>query len=92
MLPPNDFTGLGPIDSSMATVIGLFYEVMEEEDRKMRTGSYTHQDLEVKNEKMVQHQEEDISKLLEEESTEQVADKNKTGIFKAMKDWFSNFI
>lgn len=92
VLPPNDFTGLGPIDSSMATVIGLFYEVMEEEDRKMRTGSYTHQDLEVKNEKVIQHQEEDISKLLEEESTEQVADKNKTGIFKAMKDWFSNFI
>lgn len=92
VLPPNDFTGLGPINSSMATVIGLFYEVMEEEDRKMRTGSYTHQDLEVKNEKVVQTQEDEFSKILENETKEQNKDKDKNGIFKAMKDWFSNFI
>lgn len=90
---PSNFTGLGPINSSMATVIGLFYEVMEEEDKKMKTGSYTSQEIEVKNEKVVQPEEEtEFTKLLEEEEEETQEEENKTGIMKSIKDWFSNFI
>lgn len=42
---PSTFSGLDSVNTSMATAIGLFYEVMEEEDQKIRTGSYTHQEI-----------------------------------------------
>ena len=65
---PSEFSGLENVTTSMATAIGIFYEVMEEEDRKIRTGSYTHQEIQVKNEKVVQpvSTEEELSKILEE--------------------------
>lgn len=87
---PSEFRGLEEVNTSMATVIGLFYEVMEEEDKKIRTGSYTHQELQVRNEKVTQP-EEDLTKILEE--TENVEEKKKENtIVKAVKSWFSNFI
>ena len=92
VLPPNIFSGLGNVDSSMATVIGLFYEVMEDEDRKIKTGSYTHQDIEVKNERKNQPQEDDLSKIIGEESVEEEKKEKKSGVFGAVKNWFSNFI
>lgn len=91
---PNEFSGLEEVTTSMATVIGIFYEVMEEEDRKLRTGSYTHQEIKVKNEKIVQpleEEKEDLSKILEE-SLEEEKEKKKNGVLKAVKNWFSNFI
>ena len=78
---PSEFSGLEEVTTNMATVIGLFYEVMEEEDRKMRTGSYTHQEIQVKNEKIVPP----IN--VEEEKVEKT-----NGVVKAIKNWFSNFI
>lgn len=90
---PNEFSGLEEINTNMATVIGLFYEVMEEEDRKMRTGSYTHQEIQVKNEKIIPpiSLEEDLNKILENEKEEKKVEKS-NGVVKAIKNWFSNFI
>ena len=93
VLPPNDFSGLGTIDPGMATVIGLFYEVMEEEDKKLKTGSYTHQEIEVKNERRkIQPQEDDISNILEEESNQETEQEEKKGFMSKAKEWFSHFI
>ena len=93
VLPPNDFSGLGTIDPGMATVIGLFYEVMEEEDKKQKTGSYTHQEIEVKNERRkIQPQEDDISNILEEESNQEIEQEEKKGFMSKAKEWFSHFI
>lgn len=93
VLPPNDFSGLGTIDPGMATVIGLFYEVMEEEDKKLKTGSYTHQEIEVKNERRkIQPQEDDISHILEEESNQETEKEEKKGFMSKAKEWFSHFI
>ena len=91
---PSEFSGLENVTTSMATAIGIFYEVMEEEDRKIRTGSYTHQEIQVKNEKVVQpvSTEEELSKILEEELVEQEKEKKEGGVVKAIKNWFSNFI
>lgn len=91
---PSEFSGLEEVTTSMATVIGLFYEVMEEEDRKMRTGSYTHQEIQVKNEKIVPpiNVEEDLTKMLEEEIVEEEKVEKTNGVVKAIKNWFSNFI
>lgn len=92
---PSTFSGLENVITSMATVIGLFYEVMEEEDRKLKTGSYTHQEIEVKNEKVeqnVKNDEEEFSKLLEEDLVKKDEDKKEKGVMKAIKNWFSNFI
>ena len=91
---PSEFSGLEEVTTSMATVIGIFYEVMEEEDRKIRTGSYTHQEIQVKNEKITQPtaSEEDLSKMLEEETAEEEQKEKKGGVVKAIKSWFSNFI
>ncbi|STO32184.1 Cell division protein FtsA [Fusobacterium necrogenes] len=92
---PSEFSGLEEVTTSMATVIGIFYEVMEEEDRKLKTGSYTHQEIKVKNEKIIQpieEEKEDLSKMLEEESVEEEKEKRKNGVLKAVKNWFSNFI
>ena len=91
---PSEFSGLENVTTSMATTIGIFYEVMEEEDRKIRTGSYTHQEIQVKNEKVVQpvSTEEELSKILEEELVEQEKEKKEGGVVKAIKNWFSNFI
>lgn len=91
---PSEFSGLEEVTTSMATVIGIFYEVMEEEDRKMRTGSYTHQEIQVKNEKITQSTaaEEDLSKMLEEETAKEEQMEKKNGVMKAVKNWFSNFI
>lgn len=92
VLPPNDFSGLGTIDPSMATVIGLFYEVMEEEDKRLKTGSYTHQEIEVKNERRIQPQEEDISHIIEDEFHEETEEEDKKGFMSKAKEWFSHFI
>lgn len=92
VLPPNEFSGLEKADSSMATVIGLFYEVMEEEDRKLKTGSYTHQDIEVRNERKIQPQEDEVSKILEQHSGEEVEEKEKGKFISTVKEWFSHFI
>ena len=91
---PSEFSGLEEVTTNMATVIGLFYEVMEEEDRKMRTGSYTHQEIQVKNEKIVPpiNVEEDLTKMLEEEIVEEEKVEKTNGVVKAIKNWFSNFI
>ena len=91
---PSEFSGLEEVTTNMATVIGLFYEVMEEEDRKMRTGSYTHQEIQVKNEKIVPpiNVEEDLTKILEEETVEEEKVEKTNGVVKAIKNWFSNFI
>ena len=91
---PSEFSGLENVTTSMATAIGIFYEVMEEEDRKIRTGSYTHQEIQVKNEKVVQpvSTEEELSKILEEELVEQEKEKKEGGVVKVIKNWFSNFI
>lgn len=91
---PSEFSGLEEVTTNMATVIGLFYEVMEEEDRKMRTGSYTHQEIQVKNEKIVPpiNVEEDLTKMLEEEIVEEEKVEKTNGVMKAIKNWFSNFI
>lgn len=91
---PSEFSGLENVTTSMATAIGIFYEVMEEEDRKIRTGSYTHQEIQVKNEKVVQpvSTEEELTKILEEELVEQEKEKKEGGVVKAIKNWFSNFI
>lgn len=91
---PSEFSGLEEVTTNMATVIGLFYEVMEEEDRKMRTGSYTHQEIQVKNEKIVPpiNVEEDLTKILEEEIVEEEKVEKTNGVVKAIKNWFSNFI
>ncbi len=91
---PSEFSGLEEVTTNMATVIGLFYEVMEEEDRKMRTGSYTHQEIQVKNEKIVPpiNVEEDLTKMLEEEIVEEEKIEKTNGVVKAIKNWFSNFI
>lgn len=91
---PSEFSGLEEVTTNMATVIGLFYEVMEEEDRKMRTGSYTHQEIQVKNEKIVPpiNVEEDLTKMLEEEIVKEEKVEKTNGVVKAIKNWFSNFI
>lgn len=91
---PSEFSGLEEVTTNMATVIGLFYEVMEEEDRKMRTGSYTHQEIQVKNEKIIPpiNVEEDLTKILEEEIVEEEKVEKTNGVVKAIKNWFSNFI
>ncbi len=92
---PSTFRGLENVNTSMATVIGLFYEVMEEEDRKIRTGSYTYQEIELKNEKVEQHsmdEEEEFTKLLEEDLEKKAEEKKENGVMKAIKNWFSNFI
>ncbi len=91
---PSTFSGLDSVNTSMATAIGLFYEVMEEEDQKIRTGSYTHQEIELKNEKIEQEIKEDekLVETIEDElqKTEEIKQENK--IMKAIKNWFSNFI
>ena len=79
----------------MATVIGLFYEVMEEEDRKLKTGSYTHQEIELKNEKIEQNVEsdsEEFTEFLEKDLENVEENKKESGVMKAIKNWFSNFI
>lgn len=91
---PSTFSGLDSVNTSMATAIGLFYEVMEEEDQKIRTGSYTHQEIELKNEKIEQEIKEDekLIETIEDElqKTEDIKQENK--MMKAIKNWFSNFI
>ena len=91
---PSEFSGLEDVTTSMATVIGIFYEVMEEEDKKIRTGSYTHQEIQVKNEKITQtvNTDEELSKMLEEETIEEEKIEKENGVMKAIKNWFSNFI
>lgn len=92
---PSTFSGLESVSTSMATIIGLFYEVMEEEDRKLRTGSYTHQEIQLKNEKIEQHQkqeEEEFTKILEEDLEENENEKKENKVVKAIKNWLSNFI
>ena len=92
---PSTFSGLESVSTSMATIIGLFYEVMEEEDRKLRTGSYTHQEIQLKNEKIEQHQkqeEEEFTKILEEDLEKNENEKKENKVVKAIKNWLSNFI
>ncbi|WP_294705442.1 cell division protein FtsA [uncultured Fusobacterium sp.] len=92
---PSTFSGLETVNTSMATVIGLFYEVMEEEDRKLRTGSYTHQEIQLKNEKIEQHskqEEDELNNLLDEDLEENKEEKKENKVVKAIKNWFSNFI
>lgn len=91
---PNEFRGLEDVNTSMATVIGIFYEVMEEEDKKIRTGRYTHQEIQLKNEKINQNitQDEELTKLLEEEEPARKKVKEGNGVLKTIKNWFSNFI
>lgn len=92
---PSTFSGLENVNTSMATVIGLFYEVMEEEDRKLKTGSYTHQEIELKNEKIEQNVEsdsEEFTEFLEKDLENVEENKKESGVMKAIKNWFSNFI
>lgn len=92
---PSTFSGLENVSTNMATIIGLFYEVMEEEDRKLRTGSYTHQEIQLKNEKIEQHpkeEEEELTKILEEDLEENENEKKENKVVKAIKNWLSNFI
>ena len=91
---PIMFNGLESVNTSMATVVGLFYEVMEEEDKKIKTGSYTHQEIELKNEKVepAVKEEEEFTNFLEEDLEKVKEDKKDGGVMKAIKNWFSNFI
>ncbi|WP_291259522.1 cell division protein FtsA [Fusobacterium sp.] len=91
---PSTFSGLDSVNTSMATVIGLFYEVMEEEDQKIRTGSYTHQEIELKNEKIENETKkvEELESIIDDELEKIEDTKQENKVMKAIKNWFSNFI
>lgn len=88
---PNAFRGLEDVDSSLATVIGIFTEVMEDEYNKIQAGINSPQvDTEENITEKSSEEEDDLEKLLEE--TEDKSGKEKSGVFSSIKNWFSNFI
>ena len=88
---PHAFRGLEDVDASMATVIGIFSEIMEEEYNKMQSGFYSQQNESEDPSKIVteEAEEDDLDKLLEDEKN---SSKKKSGTLSSIKNWFSNFI
>lgn len=89
---PNAFRGLEDVDSSLATVIGIFTEVMEDEYNRIQAGvNLAQADVQESiKEKSGEEEDDDIEKILEE--TEDKSSKKKSGVFGSIKNWFSNFI
>lgn len=89
---PTAFRGLEDVDSSLATVIGIFTEVMEDEYNRIQGEMNLPQDeiTETPEERIKEEQEDDLDKLLEEAKDKE--SKRKNGVFSSIKDWFSNFI
>ena len=88
---PHAFRGLEDVDASMATVIGIFSEVMEEEYNKVQSGFYLQQNETeaISKETIEKTTEDDLDKLLENNKNNS---KKKSGAFSSIKNWFSNFI
>ena len=85
------FRGLEDVDASMATVIGIFSEIMEEEYNRMQSGFYSQQnESEAPSKNTIEETEEDdLDKLLEDDKDNS---KKKSGTLSSIKNWFSNFI
>ena len=88
---PHAFRGLEDVDASMATVIGIFSEIMEEEYNRMQSGFYSQQNESEAPSKntMEETEEDDLDKLLEDDKDNS---KKKSGTLSSIKNWFSNFI
>lgn len=83
---PYHFKGLKEIHKSMATVVGLFYDVMEKEIKNSEIKDYVHQGINVKNERF-KSQIIEPNDIIREKTV-----KNKKTVFGKIKDWLSNFI
>lgn len=89
---PTAFRGLEDVDSSQATVIGIFTEVMEDEYNKIQIKLNSPEpEIQEKVEENVEENLENLEKILEEAQVKEKTEK-KDGVMKGIKSWFSNFI
>ena len=89
---PTAFRGLEDVDSSQATVIGIFTEVMEDEYNKVQTKlNSLEPEVQEKKEEDIEESLENLEKILEEAQEKEKPEK-KNGVMKGIKSWFSNFI
>lgn len=87
---PRVLNGFIEVKTSMATVIGLICEVMEEERRKLENENYVKQQVEVQNkiEQPKKEQEESYEPFEEEEENEN--EKEKSGLFSWVSNWLKH--
>ena len=89
---PTAFRGLEDVDSSQATVIGIFTEVMEDEYNKVQAKLNSPEpEIQEKKEEDIEESLENLEKILEEAQEKEKPEK-KNGVMKGIKSWFSNFI
>ena len=89
---PTAFRGLEDVDSSQATVIGIFTEVMEDEYNKVQAKLNSPEpEVQEKKEEDIEESLENLEKILEEAQEKEKPEK-KNGVMKGIKSWFSNFI
>ena len=89
---PTAFRGLEDVDSSQATVIGIFTEVMEDEYNKVQAKlNSLEPEVQEKKEEDIEESLENLEKILEEAQEKEKPEK-KNGVMKGIKSWFSNFI
>ena len=89
---PTAFRGLEDVDSSQATVIGIFTEVMEDEYNKIQAKLNSPEpEIQEKKEEDIEESLENLEKILEEAQEKEKPEK-KNGVIKGIKSWFSNFI
>ncbi|MDO4588567.1 MAG: cell division protein FtsA [Fusobacterium sp.] len=89
---PTAFRGLEDVDSSQATVIGIFTEIMENEYIKIQNRLNSPEpEIQEELDERTDDNLENLEKLLEETQKKEPKEK-KDGVLTGIKSWFSNFI